>query len=63
MVEDFIVVGSLVVVRQHLKGLRNVMKPLLRSLAVLLVLIRMPLRSEFLEGALDFEEGGTLGNP
>lgn len=61
--EEFIIVGSFVVVGEHFKGLGDVMKPLLGSLAVFLVLIRMPLRGEFLEGALDFKEGGALGNP
>lgn len=61
--EEFIILGTFVVIGEHFKGLCDVMKPLFSCLAVLLVLIRMPLGCEFLEGTLDFEEGGALGNP
>jgi hypothetical protein len=60
LAQEFIVVGTLVPVREHLEGLRNLMKLGLCTLSVLLVFVGVPHGGEAFVGAFDFEEGGVF---
>jgi hypothetical protein len=53
--EDLVVVGSFVPVRQYFIGLRDIMKPGLSAFSVFFVFVGMPLGSESFICTLDFK--------
>lgn len=61
--QEFIIMGSLVPVREDLKGFSNLMKLGLSRFPVFLVFVRVPFGGQFFVGVLDFEERGVFGNP